>query len=171
MPFSNLYFGSCARRACPRATLDNLAQRRCHGARELGFLALGYSRHPSFLRSVGVHGFLGPSIAPKRRRLRLCSAHDNGFSNGTRSRMVCFSIGPWRSNGRHRGRSAFSATPHPLVHSGNHQRPGEDSHGHPKLHRSKNPFQVPGPALRKYSSHMVPIRSLSTGLRAPAVPG
>lgn len=130
-----------------------------------------YSRNPSLLRSVGVHGFLGPSIAPKRRRLRLCSAHDDRFSNGTSSHMVCFSIGLWRFHGRHRCRSAFSSTPHPLVHSGDHQRPGEDTHGHPKLHRSKNLLQVPGPALRKYSSHMVPIRSLSTGLLAPAVPG
>lgn len=104
------------------------------------------------MKSVGVHGFLGPSIAPKRRGLRLCSAHDDRFSDGTSSRMVCFSIGRWRSHGRHRCRSAFSATPHPLVHSGNHQRPREDTHGHPKLQRSKNLLQVPGPALRKYSS-------------------
>ncbi len=114
-------------------------------------------------------GFLGPGIAPKCRTVRLCSAHGYRFSNGTSSRMVCFSIGRWRSHWRHRCRSTFSATPHPLVRSRNHQHPRKDTCGHPKLHRSKNLSQAPGLALKKAQPQMVPIHSLSTVLQAPAV--
>lgn len=110
------------------------------------------------MRSTRGRGFLG--IAPKCRTLRLCSAHDDRFSNSTGSRMVRLSSRRWRSHGRHRCRSAFSAPPHSLVHSGNHRCPREDTHGYRKLHRSKNLIQVRGLALRECSSHPGPGRSV-----------
>jgi hypothetical protein len=84
--------------------------------------------------------------------------------------MVRLFVGRWCSKGRYRCRGAFSATPHPSLHSRSHHCPRADDDGRLEHHRSKDLIQKTGVAVRGAQLDLVLIRTDGDGGNS-GVPG